>query len=294
MSDLPRMDCHGREDVAAFQRCDNGPPTRGDAHCDSKAWPGSLRRLLDRHLILIADFRLGVWHWAPAHPNPSMAEARRDRKEQQIAFSSAFFMVASIGIAAALLLSIAAQVVPATWIAGATQQVYVSTIRQCVPVVCLLGLVQLLANVVQRAQAGFQELHIYNLAGGLGNVLMILGIVIFLWLPTSVLSLTLCLYGSQSLALLGNMAGFFWRRPWLWPKILFREHHHSPLVLQRRRSSLAQPVDLAVAPTRAEQDPSLPPGGNCRSCPVQHLPPIRDTLGWSPCNVHGTAIWRDL
>ena len=149
----------------------------------------------------------------------SMAEARRDKKEQQIAFSSAFLMVASIGIAAALLLSIAAQVVPATWIAGATQQVHVSTIRQCVPVVCLLGLVQLLANVVQRAQAGFQELHIYNLAGGLGNVLMSLGIVIFLWLPTSVLSLTLCLYGSQSVALLGNMAGFFWCRPWIMPKL---------------------------------------------------------------------------
>lgn len=149
----------------------------------------------------------------------SMAEVRGDRKEQRIAFSSAFFMAASIGTVAALLLSVTAQVVPAAWIAGATQQMYVSTIRQCVPVVSLLGLVQLFSNVIQRAQAGLQELHFYNLAGGLGNILMILGIAIFLWLPTSVLSLTLCLYGTQSLALLGNMVGFFWRRPWLSPKL---------------------------------------------------------------------------
>jgi O-antigen/teichoic acid export membrane protein len=149
----------------------------------------------------------------------SMAEVRGNRKEQQIAFSSAFLMVATIGIAATVLLSVGAQVVPATWIAGPAQQAYVSTIRQCVPVVSLLGLVQLLANVVQRAQAGFQELHFFNLAGGLGNVLMIFGIAVFLWIPTSVLSLTLCLYGSQSLALLGNMAGFLWRRPWLSPKL---------------------------------------------------------------------------
>ncbi len=168
-------------------------------------------------LIYISEFGIGP----RLIRTLSVAETRGDRKEQQVAFSTAFLLVASVGLAAAILLSIASQVVPATWIAGPTQHVYVSTIRQCVPVVCLLGLVQLLANVVQRAQAGFQELHIYNLVGGLGNVLMSLGILIFLWLPTSVLSLILCLYGSQSLALVGNMVGFFWRRPWIVPKLSF-------------------------------------------------------------------------
>jgi O-antigen/teichoic acid export membrane protein len=149
----------------------------------------------------------------------SMAEVRADRRTQQIAFSSAFLTVTSIGIAAAAVLSITAQIVPAAWIAGVAQQAYVSTIRQCVPVVSVLGLVQLLSNVVQRAQAGFQELHVYNIAGALGNVFMIVGIAMFSWLHTSVLSLTLCLYGTQSVALLGNMAVFVWRRPWITPRL---------------------------------------------------------------------------
>jgi O-antigen/teichoic acid export membrane protein len=81
-----------------------------------------------------------------------------------------------------------------------------------VVVVAVIGSVQLLSSPFLRAQAGYQELHIYNLFGVAGNAVAALGLILVARLAPSPIAFLVAVYGTAALTQLATAAAFLVRR----------------------------------------------------------------------------------
>jgi O-antigen/teichoic acid export membrane protein len=84
-----------------------------------------------------------------------------------------------------------------------------------VVVVAVIGSVQLLSSPFLRAQAGYQELHIYNLFGVAGNAVAACGLILVARLEPSPIAFLVAVYGTAALTQLSTAAAFLVRRPHL-------------------------------------------------------------------------------
>jgi O-antigen/teichoic acid export membrane protein len=81
--------------------------------------------------------------------------------------------------------------------------------------VAAIGSIQLLSSPFIRAQAGFQELHIYNLFGVAGNALAAVALIAVARISPSALGFLLAVYGTNALTQILVAAAFLARRRFL-------------------------------------------------------------------------------
>jgi O-antigen/teichoic acid export membrane protein len=82
-------------------------------------------------------------------------------------------------------------------------------------VVALIGSIQLFSSPFLRAQAGFQELHIYNLFGVAGNAAAAIALVLVTRIAPSALGFLIAVYGTTALTQILVAAAFVVRRRYL-------------------------------------------------------------------------------
>ncbi len=79
-------------------------------------------------------------------------------------------------------------------------------------IVAAIGSVQFLSSPFLRAQAGYQELHIYNLFGVAGNAVAAVALIAVARVAPSPLGFLVAVYGTAALTQLAAAAAFLWRR----------------------------------------------------------------------------------
>jgi O-antigen/teichoic acid export membrane protein len=81
--------------------------------------------------------------------------------------------------------------------------------------VALIGSIQLFSSPFLRAQAGFQELHIYNLFGVVGNAVAAIALILVARVAPSALGFLMAVYGTTALMQILVAAAFVIRRRYL-------------------------------------------------------------------------------
>ena len=145
----------------------------------------------------------------------AIGEASGDRYDQAKAFQAcAFFIV----LLSALVVLVGIVVVKSEKLV----HFYVDSfpdqrpaiISSCWVVVVLVS-VQLVSSLGQKARAGFQEVHINNLYGAAGNLLLCGSLIVLVNFSVGIPSFILIVYGCAVLAGIANLGNLLARRPYL-------------------------------------------------------------------------------
>ncbi len=120
--------------------------------------------------------------------------------------------------------------------------------------VAAIGTVQLLSSPFLRAQAGFQELHIYNLFGVAGNAVSALALITVAKLAPSPEGFVIAVYGTAALTQLASACAFLIRR-----KGLFRglASPSFPLIPELITDGIRFAVPQVIVPIVLREGPKL-------------------------------------
>jgi O-antigen/teichoic acid export membrane protein len=142
--------------------------------------------------------------------------AAGDEAGESSYFKTAFLLLSLAGLAAGAVVCCILRYLPATTLFGKDFAPYQEIIRGCAPLLSTLIGLETLLGVVERTQAGYQEMHRANLFGAAGNlaggVLLLMGIHHFPSIPF----LIVAVLGMPSLARFCNAVQLIvWHRPYL-------------------------------------------------------------------------------
>ena len=146
------------------------------------------------------------------------AVARGDRGEETAAVSCGFFITMGfVAVSAAIFITLMLTV-PVTTLFGAKFAPVADELTQNLWLAGGMFLMMLMVSMLERSREGYQEIHIANAFGGLGNLaaagLLFFGIGSY---PT-VTFLLMSIYGVQALMSSMNVLHLLRTRPWLLPR----------------------------------------------------------------------------
>jgi O-antigen/teichoic acid export membrane protein len=133
-------------------------------------------------------------------------------------FTSAFLPVLVLSLVAALAYAIGSPFLLTPTVFGEQYQAYAGTIRTGVAILVGLTLLRTVLSVVESSQAGYQELHLVNLRGAVGNLISLVVLLLLPRLGPTLINMILAVNLPLLFAQLVNAISFFRRRPYLAPK----------------------------------------------------------------------------
>ncbi len=144
-----------------------------------------------------------------------VASCLGDQRRESHLFLSGLFPVALASIAAGAAFLAASWMLPLATIFGQRTIVDATEVRLGLSVLAVMLVLQAIASVVESAQIGYQETHIQNIRGLVGNLATVATVVsVATWWP-SIIGLILAVSGPALLARLVNGIQFLTRRPHL-------------------------------------------------------------------------------
>ena len=146
------------------------------------------------------------------------AVARGDRDSETAAVSCGFFITLGFVAISALIFTAIMWLVPVTTLFGEKFAPVQDELRSNLWMAGGMFLLMLMVSMLERSREGYQEIHVANAFGGIGNVIAAVVLYLGIGYFPSVTFLLLSVYGIQALASSLNAAHLIWKRPWLLPR----------------------------------------------------------------------------